>query len=42
MLNLPFLPSVLVDQPLHQDQEDFEDPVDNRNSKAGATSELSS
>lgn len=42
MFNLPFLPSVLVDQPLHQDQEDLEDPVDDRKSKVGATWELSS
>lgn len=37
MFNLPFLPSVLVGQPLHQDQEDLEDPVDNSKSKADTT-----
>lgn len=42
MFHSPFLPYVLVGQPLHQDQGDLEDPVDDSRSKAGATREPSS
>lgn len=35
MFTLPFLPSVLVGQPLHQAQEDLVDPVDDSRSIAG-------